>query len=99
MASASRQLLDELTMNVEELLKRYDAVNEQLDSLRYQNEQLRAEMVRTHAELSDIQRKFRNLQSAYTLSGNTEQREQAKRRLTHLIEYIDKALECVTIEE
>ena len=55
-------------------------------------------MVRTHAELAQIQKQYRNLHSAYTLAGNTEQREQAKRRITYLIENIDKALEYLTVD-
>ena len=84
--------LVQLEENVVKLIEQNRVLREQNEALAEERERLRDEMVRTHAELVELQRQHRALQSAYTLSGNTEQRDKAKRHITQLIESIDKAL-------
>lgn len=84
--------LGSLEQNVLNLIQQHRNLSELNEALAEQNERLRDEMMRTHAELVELQRKYKRLQSAYTLSGNTEQRNQAKRQITKLIDSIDKAL-------
>ena len=92
MKSQNLDILAQLEHNIRLLIDRCDTLSSQNEALREQNERYHNEMMQTHAELVNLQREHRLLQSAYALAGNTEQRTQAKRQITRLIESIDKAL-------
>lgn len=89
--------LSQLESNVAKLLEERQQLKEQLDSLQLVCERQRKEMVRTHAEMTELQKQYRLLRTAYALAGNTEQREAAKKQITKLIETIDKALEYLAL--
>ncbi len=87
-----QQFLD-FEANVEQLLQRCTELLKQNASLRRTNEEQRNEIMRSHEELEVLKRKYKNLQTAHALSAPTEGREQAKRRLTTLIQMVDKAID------
>ncbi len=75
-----------------ELMRRYQKLCEENTILRQANEHQRNELLRTHEELSLLQKQYKQLQAANALIGGDEQREQAKRKLTQMIALVDKAL-------
>ena len=87
-----QQFLD-FEANVEQLLQRCTELLKQNASLRRTNEEQRNEIMRSHEELEVLKRKYKNLQTAHALSAPPEGREQAKRRLTTLIQMVDKAID------
>ena len=87
-----QQFLD-FQANVEQLLQQCSELLEQNASLRRTNEEQRNEIMRSHEELEVLKRKYKHLQTAHALSAQTEDKEQAKRRLTILIQMVDKAID------
>lgn len=79
--------------NVEHLLDICSALEEQMEELNKANEELRKEIIRSHAEFEEIRKKYGYLQTAHALSGETENKEQARRKLTSLIQLVDKAID------
>ena len=74
------------------LLDEREALKTKIEDLEYACEKQRTEMVRTHAELVELQNKHRLLQTAYALTGNSEQRDKAKKQITKLIDNVDGCL-------
>lgn len=89
------QSLEELSSNVQSLLERYKALQAENAQLRELNEQQRQEMLRSHSELLDLQQRNRHLLEANAMLGSPEERELAKRRITALINQVDKAIETL----
>jgi hypothetical protein len=89
------EALDSLAQNVELLLSRYADLQRENRELREANENQRQEMMRTHSELVELQQRYRHLSQAAAMVGSPEERELAKRRLTALIDKVDKAIEVL----
>lgn len=85
------QTLTELTQNVQELLQRYEALQAENAQLREDSERQRAELIRTHTELSALQQQNRRLATANALS-SAEGTEEATKRLNALIAQVDRAI-------
>ena len=85
------QTLTELTQNVQELLQRYEALQAENAQLREDSERQRAELIRTHTELSALQQQNRRLATANALS-SAEGAEEATKRLNALIAQVDRAI-------
>lgn len=85
------QTLTELTQNVQELLQRYEALQVENAQLREDSERQRAELIRTHTELSALQQQNRRLATANALS-SAEGAEEATKRLNALIAQVDRAI-------
>ena len=85
----------QLEKTVHTLLARYDALQAEVRSLREQNVQQRQEMIRTHCERTALQRQHRQLQAAFSMTGNPEQKEKARQQINYLIYLVDKALETL----
>ncbi len=85
------QTLTELTQNVQELLQRYEALQAENAQLREDSERQRAELIRTHTELSALQQQNRRLATANALS-SAEGAEEAAKRLNALIAQVDRAI-------
>ncbi len=75
-----------------ELMRRYKQLREENTILRQANEYQREELLRTHEELTTLQKQYKQLSAVNALLGGEEQREQAKRKLTQMIALVDKAL-------
>lgn len=91
------EVLSQLENNVNELLSRYQALQQEVATLRQENTTQRQEILRTHGELNDLQLKYHHLQAASALLGNTneEERARAKQQLTYLIQMVDQTLETL----
>lgn len=86
----------EFQTNLEQLLQQCTDLLQQNAALRTTNEQQRNEIMRSHEELEQLKKKYKSLQTAHALSAQTEDKEQARRKLTSIIQLIDTALEKLT---
>lgn len=87
--------LEQLSDNVRELIARYEAQARELEQLRAANAQQREEMMRTHAELVEIEQQYARLRLASAMTGTPDERDAARRRLTQIITHIDHVLEIL----
>ena len=85
------QALDDLSQNVHLLLERYKALQQENVSLRLESERQRQELIRTHAELLDLQQKNRRIAIANALT-SAENNEEALKRINALIAQVDRAI-------
>lgn len=85
------QALDDLSQNVQLLLQRYQALQQENAQLRLDIEKQRQELIRTHSELLDLQQKNRRIATANALT-SAEGTEEATKRLNALIAQIDRAI-------
>lgn len=85
------QILDDLSQNVQLLLQRYQALQQENAALRLDIEKQRQELIRTHSELLDLQQKNRRIATANALT-SAEGAEEATKRLNALIAQVDRAI-------
>ena len=88
------QALDDLSQNVQILLKRYAALQDENARLREDAEKQRQELIRTHSELLELQQKNRRIATANALTA-AEGAEEATKRLNALIAQIDRAINAL----
>ena len=90
--------LHALENNIQQLLEQYVAQQQQIAELTLQNESQRDEIIRTHAELSQLKEDYKHLETAYVLVAENvdeEQRDRVKQRIINLIAQVDRALEAL----
>lgn len=85
----------QLEKTIQVLLARYEALEAEVVSLREQNEQQRQEIIRSHGEITALQRQHRQLQAAFSMAGNPEEKEKARQQINYLVYLVDKALETL----
>ena len=85
------QALNDLSQNVQLLLQRYEALQQENASLHLELERQRQELIRTHSELMDLQQKNRRLAIANAMT-SAENSEEATKRLNALIAQVDRAI-------
>ncbi len=85
------QALDDLSNNVHILLERYQALQEENVRLKDERDRQRQELIRTHAELLDLQQKNRRLATANAMTA-AETNEEALKRINALIAQVDRAI-------
>lgn len=85
------QALDDLSQNVHLLLDRYTAVREENARLKEDIEKQRQELIRTHAELVELQKQNKRIAIANALT-SAESKEEATKRLNALIAQVDRAI-------
>lgn len=85
------QALDDLSQNVHLLLDRYTAVREENARLKEDIEKQRQELIRTHAELVELQKQNKRIAVANALT-SVESKEEATKRLNALIAQVDRAI-------
>lgn len=88
------QALDDLSQNVQLLLQRYQALQKENVQLREDVDRQRQELIRTHADLLDLQQKNRRLAIANALT-TAETNEEALKRLNALIAQLDRAINAL----
>lgn len=81
-----------LQQQVELLVQKYIALQQQLVFLEEANQRQYDELLRAHAELDELRNKHKQLMVAHALSAQSEDRAQAKRLITALISKIDQTL-------
>lgn len=85
------QVLADLSQNVQLLLERYEALQQENAVLREEIERQRTELIRTHGELVDLQQKNRRIATANAMA-NAETSEEALKRINALIAQVDRAI-------
>ncbi len=88
------QALDDLSQNVHLLLERYQALQEENVRLREDIDKQREELIRTHAELLELQQKNRRLATANAMS-NAETCLLYTKRINALIAQVDRAISAL----
>ena len=88
------QVLDDLSRNVQTLLERYAALQQENAALRGDVERQRQELIRTHSELQQIQQQNRRLATANALTA-AETSEEATKRINALIAQVDRAINAL----
>lgn len=88
------QALDDLSTNVHILLERYQALQEENVRLKDERDRQRQELIRTHAELLDLQQKNRRIATANALTA-AETNEEALKRINALIAQVDRAINAL----
>ena len=88
------QVLDELSGNVNILLERYSALQQDNTRLKEEIDRQRQELIRTHAELVALKQQNRRLSIANSLT-SAESAEQATKRLNAIIAQLDKAIDVL----
>ncbi len=84
-----------LEQSVGQLIAQYNQALEQIDELRNQNSLQRDELIRTHAELVDMQNKYKALQTAHALTCDSPERIMARKHINALIAKVDKTLDLL----
>lgn len=87
--------LSQLTSDVQTLISRYEKLRAENKMLREANQSQRAEILRSHADLEELEKQYSRLRLASAITGTPDEREAAKRRLTQLIAQIDHVLEIL----
>ena len=88
------QALDDLSNNVHILLERYTALQEENVRLKDERDRQRQELIRTHADLLDLQQKNRRIATANALV-SAEGSEEALKRINALIAQVDRAINAL----
>ncbi len=91
------ELLQLLEANIDSLLSERESLRQKVAQLEQDNERQRQEMIRSHEELAKWQRDYKTLETAHAMVSG-ENREMAKRKLTLLIQKVDKAIDMVKSE-
>lgn len=89
----TQQLLDSFEGNLNALIERYEDLLKEREQLFDTINRQRLEIIQTHADLAELQKEHRKLQTAYALTADSENRRLAKRRITNLISLIDKTID------
>ena len=87
--------LNNLEQNISTLLSRYSSLQQDYSRLQEENEEQRREIMRTHAELVELQNQYKTLRIAKGLSEDPEQQEIARRHINNIINQIDRVLEIL----
>ena len=87
--------LNSLEQNLSTLLSRYSSLQRDFTRLQEENKEQRREIMRTHAELVELQNQYKTLRIAKGLSEDPEQQEIARRHINNIISQIDRVLEIL----
>lgn len=90
--------LEQLTQNIQILLEHYKMLQKENDILREDLNVSRQEIIRSHGEIEQLQKRCRMLTTANAIAGDLATRKDAYKRLTHIIEQIDKAIDTMATE-
>ena len=91
----SEQTIAEIEQTVKRLLQLYNEALQRIDVLTDANLHQREELIRTHAELADLQAKHKQLTTAHALLADSPQRDVARKQITSIISKVDKALDLL----
>ena len=91
-ASATIQNLEE---SVQRLITNYQDALAQIEELRAANEHQRDELIRTHAQLVQLQNDYKNLHTAHALLTDSPARSSARKQISAIITKVDKTLELL----
>jgi len=89
------ETIQALEQSVANLLAKYQEAQARIGELREANGHQRDELIRTHAELVELQNRYRTLQTAHALSTDAPERTQARKQISAIISKVDKTLELL----
>ena len=84
-----------LEKQIKQLVEQHHVLSEQVKTLLKNNDQQRQEVIRSHAEIQDLQKQNRELQTALALVDDSEGKDVARRRIKALIDKIDRTIELL----
>ena len=89
------ETIQALEQSVANLLAKYQEAQARIGELEEANGHQREELIRTHAELVELQNRYRTLQTAHALSTDAPERTQARKQISAIISKVDKTLELL----
>lgn len=84
-----------MALHVEQLTQLTGELRQQVELLKKANDNQREELMRSHAELVELKKRYQDLQTAHALTADISDREKARRHLNSLITRIDQTLELL----
>ena len=84
-----------LEKQINQLIEQHHVLSEQVKTLLKNNDQQRQEVIRSHAEIQDLQKQNRELKTALALVDDSEGKDVARRRINALIDKIDRTIELL----
>ena len=84
-----------LEKQINQLIEQHHVLSEQVKTLLKNNDQQRQEVIRSHAEIQDLQKQNRELKTALALVDDSEGKDVARRRINALINKIDRTIELL----
>ena len=84
-----------LEKQIKQLIEQHHVLSEQVNTLLKNNDQQRQEVIRSHAEIQDLQKQNRELKTALALVDDSEGKDVARRRIKALIDKIDRTIELL----
>lgn len=90
-----QETISTLEANLARLIAEYKRLKQDNQLMRDANDNMRAELIRTHSDYEELRKDYKKLQVASALGGNAEDRQKAKRQITEMIARIDQALALV----
>ena len=84
-----------LEKQIKQLLEQRHVLSEQVKTLLKNNDQQRQEVIRSHAEIQDLQKQNRELKTALALVDDSEGKDVARRKINVLIDKIDRTIELL----
>ena len=84
-----------LEKQIKQLIEQHHVLSEQVKTLLKNNDQQRQEVIRSHAEIQDLQKQNRELKTALALVEDSEGKDVAKRKINVLIDKIDRTIELL----
>lgn len=84
-----------LEKQINQLIEQHHVLSEQVKTLLKNNDQQRQEVIRSHAEIQDLQKQNRELKTALALVEDSEGKDIARRRINALINKIDRTIELL----
>ena len=84
-----------LEKQIKQLIDQHHVLSEQVKTLLKNNDQQRQEVIRSHAEIQDLQKQNRELKTALALVDDSEGKDVARRRINALIDKIDRTIELL----
>jgi len=98
MANKHEKLLSELEFRMRQLMYLCDSLKEENNGLKAQLKKKEEEVIYANAELEKLNSRFSNLKIANALSGiDPESVEKSKRRLSKLVQDIEKCISLLKI--
>ena len=84
-----------LEKQINQLIEQHHVLSEQVKTLLKNNDQQRQEVIRSHAEIQDLQKQNRELKTALALVDDSEGKDVARRKINFLIDKIDRTIELL----
>lgn len=86
------ELAQVLNDKISTLISRYKALKDKYSELEEENKRLNEELDKSQTSYSDLESQFKIYRLAMSVSGNTEDKTEAKRRINQIVREIDKCI-------